>query len=177
MLANELVFMSDGSKRITREELKKKAQSIVDELPVSQLAVAVVYLEGLLARTREVVPKTRQTEPRGSERRVYKRLRTSLPVVYKSLEEPNVERQVSSLDISGGGISYVFLAENKINLSDYIEISFTLPDNRGTITVQAQVRRAVKRKNGAGYEVGVEFLNITEEQRKMINEFIKLNVK
>ncbi len=84
---------------------------------------------------------------------------------------------MSSLDISGGGISYVFLAENKVNLSDYIEISFTLPDNRGTITVQAQVRRAVKRKNGAGYEVGVEFLNITEEQRKMINEFIKLNVK
>jgi hypothetical protein len=162
---------SDKQKKID-QEFRRKAHEIIDELSADDLNEAAFYLEQLLIGKCEEAAKSGTAEVVGSERRVFKRLTAHVPVAYKTLDQPALHKRVSSVDISTGGISFILWSQDKVRVGDYVEMSFTLPGKGGLITVQAQIRRVARAKNGKGYEAGVEFIHITEQQRRLIDEFI-----
>ncbi|MFA6447908.1 MAG: PilZ domain-containing protein [bacterium] len=162
--------VNEGNK--TEDQFRVKAHEIIDELSAEDLVEAAYFLEDLLINKCAEAAKSGKAEVVGSERRVFKRLRAHVPVAYKTLDEPGMHKRVSSLDISTGGISFVLWSADRVRMGDYVELSFTLPGKRGLITVQAQIKRVAPAKSGSGYEVGVEFIHITDDQQRLIDEFI-----
>jgi hypothetical protein len=108
----------------------------------------------------------------GAEQRIYKRLHARLPIMYKTLDQPAFLKRARSVDVGGGGMSFVLLARDRVSIGDFVEIQVLLPDEQGIITVQAQVKRVALGPKNEGYEVGVEFLHITDEHRKRIRGFV-----
>ena len=92
--------------------------------------------------------------------------------MYKTLDQPAFLKRARSLDVGGGGMSFVLLARDHVTIGDFVEIQMLLPDEQGIITVQAQVKRVALGPKDEGYEVGVEFLHITEDHRERIREFV-----
>jgi len=155
------------------DEFRKKAHEIIDELSHDELITAAYMLEELLiSGCEKIAAASGKAEVVGSERRVFKRLKAHVPVAYKTLDQPAIHKRSASLDISTGGLSFILWAEEKVRMGDFVELSMTLPGKRGLITAQGQIKRVAPAKRGRGFEVGVEFIHITDEQRRLIEEFI-----
>ncbi len=99
-----------------------------------------------------------------SWRRRYERYRTDFPLKAKVLRETGYqELQGRCGDIGHGGIGAVFTAE--CVKGEVVSLEFSLPDSPAPFEVRSIVRY---RK---GFLHGLEFLGLTDEQRKAIDTF------
>lgn len=111
------------------------------------------------------------------ERRKFPRLLLSVGVEYNVINKGVVEPAVTtySKNISVGGICIILL--ERVELNSVLDLTFSMPDCKQTIKAQGEVvwlREFVIGVNQTikGYEAGIEFTNISEEDKNKINEYV-----
>lgn len=114
----------------------------------------------------------------GPERRRYRRLRISLPVNYRLGPGCSVHK-TSTIDISCGGICLgpLSLTNEWMLKSCNIELEIMLPEVNHTVRVKAEVVRIEGSKphhihHRCRHNIRLRFCKITEEDRKILEEFI-----
>jgi len=112
----------------------------------------------------------------GMEQRKYIRVPSHFPVKYYSIENPQAglnPYESMSDNISIGGM--MFFAETEFRKNELIRLEFTIPTNSRKIemSVLAKVIWTDEIESGKLYNTGVEFQNLTPEQKKEIGEFVK----
>ena len=155
-----------------RETLLAELGKLLAYLDPEDLEAVREYVGALMEKGTTSASEMREAQVVGAERRIYRRLEARLPITYKTLDQPAFLKRVSSVDISGGGMRFVLMSQDKASVGDYVEIQMLPPDGKGLITVQAQVKRVGLGPGGKGYEVGVEFLHITDDHRDRINQIV-----
>jgi hypothetical protein len=157
--------------RLKREDETGKIMRLLRYLEFDDLQAVEAFVLALMEKG-TTDGEMHEAQMVGAERRVYKRLGARLPITYKTLDQAGFLKRVSSLDISGGGMRFVLMSRDRVNIGDFIELQMLLPDNMGIIIVQAQAKRVSLAPGGKGYEVGVEFLHITDKQRERIDKYV-----
>ncbi|HPI03541.1 MAG TPA: PilZ domain-containing protein [Candidatus Goldiibacteriota bacterium] len=113
------------------------------------------------------------------ERRKFKRADKNIHVSYKVVSVPNeiddIKRQASrkvteSANISIGGIQ--LLDESELVPAQILRLEFTVEGRKETIVTFAEVRWVAKDSNIKKYRIGIEFLVLKDEDKKMIAELV-----
>lgn len=114
------------------------------------------------------------------ERRRFVRLNVLTDIVYNK-QFYNASRKLSiSKDISKGGICII--AYEELKESDILDLKILLPDNNAHIVATGRVvwtkefiiESAEKLHR---YDVGIEFMEISEEDREKINKYVFTHLK
>lgn len=111
------------------------------------------------------------------EKRRYARLNASVDVRWNKIVDPGEKaayNETITKNISEGGIC--LLAYEKAEVGDILDLVFELPSQK-VIRSKAQVRWVKEFKMGGekaqqGYDIGLEFLDILNEDRKEIKNFV-----
>jgi len=104
-----------------------------------------------------------------SEKRVFIRLKSHHLVKYKIIDDS--EKVLSfARNISAGGI--LFYSEKKLPLNSTVEIKINIPPKPTPLHVVGKVVRVHPLKRIGGYEVGLEFVHIEEEDRNLIEKLV-----
>ena len=113
------------------------------------------------------------------ERRKFKRADKNIHVSYKVVSVPNeiddIKRQASrkvteSANISIGGIQ--LLDESELVPTQILRLEFTVEGRKDTVVTFAEVRWVAKDSNIKKYRIGIEFLVLKDEDKKMIAELV-----
>lgn len=111
------------------------------------------------------------------ERREFPRLPINMTVDYNTyLSEDAQTTKTESKNISAGGIRIIALGE--LEVGKKMQLKFSIPDANITISAVGKVVWTEEfivgsAKTGKAYEVGIEFISITDEDRKKIEEYVK----
>ena len=124
----------------------------------------------------------------GAERRRFARLPVSFTVFYR-VDAPAIirikigDKEIIAIasDISEGGMAIV--TDCEIPAVSVISIKFVMLNDkafdsskqRHSITVQAEVRYNSAERQGREYRMGVNFLDLSEEDRRFIHNFVSDN--
>ncbi len=109
-----------------------------------------------------------------SERRKYRRLNINLPVRYKLLNKPSERKNVESVNISAGGTRLILHLNTPVEIGDKMDMFIYFPTKVEPIRAQAEVKwkRDYCDEKMKGYEVGVEYKDISIEDKVEIARFI-----
>jgi len=102
--------------------------------------------------------------------RQYPRLDLPYFLKYK-LPESNKTKRANVKNISAGGV--LFTVAEKIPASTVLELEISFTASPKPIIASAKVLRAIATKEPGFYEVGTQFIKISDEDRKIINDYIK----
>lgn len=103
----------------------------------------------------------------GSEQRVFTRLKTHHLIKYRVISSK--EKTLSFVrNISAGGV--LFYSEEELPLESTLEMKISIPPRVEPVNVIARIVRSNPLKKIGGYEYGVEFVHIDEEDREVINK-------
>ncbi len=111
-----------------------------------------------------------------SERRKYPRLSINVEVEYTLLKRASLQlKSAQSKNISAGGICIILL--EKLEVGTPLEFKFSLPGYDRIIKCEGRIawlqEFLIGENNSiSGYNAGVEFSNISEEDRNKINEYV-----
>ena len=108
----------------------------------------------------------------GKNGRRYKRIEEHIQICYKSLASQSVSECVLTKDISGVGIK--FATKNSIPERVILEIDISLPGHKGTIKTLGRVLWVSRCESMDDYEIGCEFLEMSEEDRSNLMEYIRI---
>lgn len=108
------------------------------------------------------------------ERRKFIRLNINVEIKYALISNATAERVAQTKDIGAGGIC--ILADEPMKKGDILEINFLLPEVPPNVHAKGRVAW-VKPFSIAGdkntrYDTGIEFTDITDEDRKRINRYV-----
>ncbi|MBP7087704.1 MAG: PilZ domain-containing protein [Candidatus Omnitrophica bacterium] len=103
------------------------------------------------------------------EKRVFIRIKSHHLVKYKIIDD---SQKVLSFarNISAGGI--LFYSEKKLPLNSTIEIKINIPPKPTPLNVVGKIVRVHPLKKIGGYEIGLEFVHIDEEDRNLIEKLV-----
>ena len=105
------------------------------------------------------------------EQRKFVRIQAHHLLKYKVVDSEEAARELSfARNVSAGGV--LFYADKKIPPGKLVELEINLPEHP-TIKVVAKVVRVVSLKKIGGFEMGAEFVNIDDGDRKFMDEKIK----
>jgi len=109
--------------------------------------------------------------PYVKERRVFPRVNARLPLQFKDIQRP-IEASSGALtrDISGGGAR--FLSNDFISIFTRIMLEVSLPSFSRPVKAISKVAWIQKLPSSSQYDVGVQFLDMTDEDRKQLGSFI-----
>jgi c-di-GMP-binding flagellar brake protein YcgR len=106
------------------------------------------------------------------EKRKFPRLNTAeIIVIWRKAETfDNLHRMKN---ISGGGICLMIDRKEVVNVGDTLQLEFRLPTGE-IIYSKARVARSGKltEEANSGQEIGIEFLDISDKDRKTIEQFV-----
>jgi len=109
------------------------------------------------------------------ERRKYVRLNTLVDVAYQK-HQPEVEKELSlSKNISKGGICLI--AYEKLKKFDLLDLKLYLPGARAPINAVGKVVWTEEFiigdiSTGRRFDVGIEFMKISPEDKKKIDQYV-----
>jgi len=109
------------------------------------------------------------------ERRKFVRLNTLVDVVYNKVS-PSQKVEVSlTKNISKGGICLI--AYDELKVSDNLDLNIYLPEDKTPLHVIGRVAWVkdfviCNIPNGKRFDVGIEFITITEEDEKKIDKYV-----
>ncbi len=110
---------------------------------------------------------TADSELTRTERRVHIRIDLSITGQIRSLEN-NKSCEITINNLSGGGISAV--CDQPFYRGERIECTFNL--DQQLITTTAEVIRVHRMNDEKRYQMGIQFQNMNEGNRNLINEYI-----
>ena len=110
-----------------------------------------------------------------AEKRQFVRLNVLTDVTYAKVASPQDEGLSISKNISMGGICLIVY--EKLNVGDVVLLNIVLPDNLASIPSHGRVvwiREFIigDPVKGKRYDSGIEFLDISEENRNRINKYV-----
>ena len=111
------------------------------------------------------------------ERRRFPRLPVNMGVDYKALDKKESDSiTMDSKNISVGGIRIILL--EKTEIGSLLELKFLLPESQKLISATGRVAWVEEfivgdAKKARAYEAGIEFINISEEDRNKIGEYVR----
>lgn len=108
----------------------------------------------------------------GKDGRRHKRIEERIQICYKSLASQSVSECVFTKDISDAGIKFV--TKNSISERVILEIDILLPGHKVLIKTLGKALRVSKIKSMNNYEIGCEFLEMSEEDKSKIMEYIRI---
>jgi len=119
-------------------------------------------------------------EGTGMEKRRYIRVPSHFPVKYYSAEDPSAGRtpyESMSDNISVGGV--MFFAEKRFELNELLRIEFKIEEASRSIqmSVLGRVVWVDEIENGILYNTGVEFQNLTRQQKEDLGRFVEETLK
>ena len=109
------------------------------------------------------------------EKRKFVRLNALVDVVYNKVS-PSQKVEVSlTKNISKGGICLI--AYDELKVSDKLDLNIYLPEDKTPLHVIGRVAWVkdfviCNIPNGKRYDVGIEFLTITDEDQNKINKYV-----
>jgi len=107
------------------------------------------------------------------ERRKFIRLKAHHLLKYRVVDSEEVPRLLSfARNVSAGGV--LFYADKEISPGSLVELEISFPEHPKPIKAVARVIRTVPLETIGGFEMGAEFINIDEADRKFVDEKIKL---
>jgi c-di-GMP-binding flagellar brake protein YcgR len=107
----------------------------------------------------------------GDEKRRFPRIPSDFPVKYRDLNKPETEyRGTVSKNISEGGVR--FRTDRFISLACRLVVELNLPSEARPIRAVSKITWIKKLPAGDDYEVGNQFLEISRDDRSVIQEFV-----
>ncbi len=108
------------------------------------------------------------------ERRKYRRLNITLPVRFKFINKPSERKNVESVNISAGGTRLILHLDNPAEIGDRLDMFIYFPTKSEPIRAQAEVKwvKDYCDEKMKGYEVGVEYQDISVEDKVEIARFV-----
>ncbi len=107
------------------------------------------------------------------ERRRHERVPFKRPVSVDS--EPGKAVQTESVDISESGIR--FRSDSEFSEESSISVSLSLDEEEETVEVplaaQARVARCQNAEEGGGYDVGIEFFELSDEAKARLSTVLR----
>ncbi len=130
----------------------------------------------------------RRTLPEGfDERRKFLRLDTKFPVQYsivpkdkeKEIKQRRFHKEAKVKNIGGGGllVEIPILAEELLLTTHLIEVKFTLPEDKEPIDAIARIVCVEKPEYIEGFYLRLEFVRISDENRKRLMNYIRAKDK
>ena len=108
----------------------------------------------------------------GKERRRFIRLKAHHLLKYRVADKEEVSKLLSfARNISAGGV--LFYADKEVAPGNLVELEISFPEHPRPMKTVARVVRATPMEKIGGFEMGAEFINIDEADRKFIDEKIK----
>ena len=108
------------------------------------------------------------------ERRKFIRLNINVEIKYSLVNNTANKRVAQTKDIGAGGIC--FLADEPLNKGDILEINFLLPEVPPNVHAKGRVAWvkpfSIEGNKNTCYDTGIEFIDITDEDRKRINRYV-----
>ncbi|MDD5424026.1 MAG: PilZ domain-containing protein [Candidatus Omnitrophica bacterium] len=106
------------------------------------------------------------------ERRQYERINTTMSVQYRGIRQASDSViNAISRDISTGGVR--LLVNEFISVFTRLVLEIAMPSSPKPVRVVSKVAWVRKRPYGEQYEVGVEFMDMPDEDRRGIDDFIE----
>ncbi|MFH0771873.1 MAG: PilZ domain-containing protein [Candidatus Omnitrophota bacterium] len=106
-----------------------------------------------------------------SERREHPRVGVAMPVSYRGIRQSgDSAMNAITRDISRGGIR--LLVDEFISVFTRLVVDISIPSTVKPVRVVSKVAWVRKRPHGDQYEVGMQFIDIPEEDRRGIFEFV-----
>jgi len=106
------------------------------------------------------------------ERRKFVRLNINVEINYSII--PHEEQQeTGTKNISAGGICMV--SDKPLSIGDTLQLEIKLPEDPPSIQVKGKavwVKQFIATEKHESFDIGVEFINISEENRKRINKYV-----
>ena len=116
------------------------------------------------------------------EKRAVPRIKRKITVRYTVKEVPRANGvQVSfepftditsTKDLSQGGVS--FTASHLLAIGTTLDLKLQLPLTKGSIELEGQVVSCAEIRKNIIYGIGVEFINLKEEQKQLLKKFVEL---
>ena len=109
--------------------------------------------------------------PYVKERRKAPRVNARLPLQFKDIQRP-IETYSGTLtkDISGGGVR--FISNEFLSIFTRLLLEVSVPTFSRPIKAISKVAWIQKVPRSSQYEVGVQFLDMTEEDKRQLGSFI-----
>lgn len=108
------------------------------------------------------------------ERRKFIRLDINVEIRYSLMKQTPAKLTTSSRNISAGGIR--MLADEKLNKGDILKLEILLSKELPIVDAVGRVcwvkSFSVATEQNMRYDIGVEFIEIKEEDRKQINKYV-----
>lgn len=112
---------------------------------------------------------------RAEERRVFPRISTAMPVQYRGIRQANgAVVGTIARDISSGGVRLV--VNEFLSVFTRLVVEVSIPPTPKSIRAISKVVWIRKRPYGEQYEVGMEFVDITEEDKRNISDFVERSI-
>ncbi len=106
------------------------------------------------------------------EKREYVRCLISTPVKYRLLDVSGEEKVCESVDVSAAGLKV--LTREKLERGTRLRIAFSHPSDGAEIVAKCTVVAWAKKSEAEDvFETGIEFLEISKEDREKISEYVR----
>ncbi|MFH1778994.1 MAG: PilZ domain-containing protein [Candidatus Omnitrophota bacterium] len=114
-------------------------------------------------------------KPANPERRRYPRVSSAMPVQYRGIRQTS-DATVGTVmrDISTGGIR--FIANEFISVFTRLVVEISIPLTSKPVRAISKVVWIRKRPSGEQYELGMQFIDMTEEDRGNISNFVERSI-
>ncbi len=111
---------------------------------------------------------------KNKDKRKYARITINVPIKYRFVNKDKPAKNVYTINISAGGTRIVLYVDEPVAVGDLIELSLYLPSKMAPIKAVAEVKwvREYYGELKNGFEVGMEYKSISEEDKKTIMQFI-----
>ncbi len=108
------------------------------------------------------------------EKRKHARVTINLPIKYRLLNKDKPAKNVYSINISAGGTRMALYVDEPVVVGDLIELSLYIPSKMEPIKAISEVKwvREYYGELKKGFEVGMEYKSISEEDKKSIMKFV-----
>lgn len=105
------------------------------------------------------------------ERREFVRCDLKATFIYKLIEGPDLKKEAVSINVSASGLKA--LMKERLEKGTKLYIAFKLPQDEKEIIAKCTVVAWVKKGDQDLFETGIEFLEISDEDRKKISKYVK----
>jgi len=109
------------------------------------------------------------------ERREYVRCNFSGQVKYNRLDQPEIKKQCISVDVCTLGLK--LMATEQLDKGTRLAVEFMLPGQKEKIIATCTVVAWFKQNEENLFETGIEFIEISDECKRTIDEYIKKSYK
>lgn len=109
------------------------------------------------------------------DRRRYPRVNSAMPVQYRGIRQGS-EAAVGTIarDISNGGIRFV--SNEFLSIFTRLVVEISIPSTPKPVRAISKVVWIRKRSYGEQYEVGMQFVDMSEDDRRNISHFVDKSI-